>query len=43
MLADAENETEGFVWKENQHSEDQTRSASVVNDQEMQLPQEWTY
>ncbi|XP_016481365.1 uncharacterized protein LOC107802395 [Nicotiana tabacum] len=40
---DAENETEGFVWKENQHSEDQTRSASVVNDQEMQLPQEWTY
>ncbi|XP_060175147.1 uncharacterized protein LOC132605888 [Lycium barbarum] len=37
---DAENETEGFVSKENQHSEDQT---SVVNDQEMQLPQEWTY
>ncbi|OIT38468.1 PREDICTED: uncharacterized protein LOC109239383 [Nicotiana attenuata] len=40
---DAENETEGFVWKENQDSEDQTRRANVVNDQEMQLPQEWTY
>lgn len=32
-----ENETDNLV---NEHSEDQT---SVVNDQEMQLPQEWTY
>lgn len=33
FLADAENESEDLVSKENQHSEDQ----------EMQLPQEWTY
>lgn len=39
-FADAENEAEDLVYKENQHSEDQT---SVVNDQEVQLPQEWTY
>ncbi|KAJ8559507.1 hypothetical protein K7X08_003565 [Anisodus acutangulus] len=37
---DVENETESLVSKENQHPEDQT---SVVNDQEMQLPQKWTY
>ncbi|PHU16130.1 hypothetical protein BC332_17335 [Capsicum chinense] len=36
-----ENETEDLVSKENLvRSEDQT---SVVNDQEVQLPQEWTY
>ncbi|XP_055831728.1 uncharacterized protein LOC129900732 isoform X2 [Solanum dulcamara] len=38
--SDAENEAEELVYKENQHSEDQT---IVVNDQEVQLPQEWTY
>ncbi|CAN4100999.1 unnamed protein product [Withania somnifera] len=37
---DAENETVDLVHKEDRHSEDQT---IVVNDQEMQLPQEWTY
>ncbi|MCD7454543.1 hypothetical protein HAX54_025201 [Datura stramonium] len=36
-----ENEREDLVSKENQHSQDQT--SHVVNDQEMQLPQEWTY
>lgn len=36
-----ENEAEDLVYKENyEHSEDQT---SVVNDQEVQLPQEWIY
>lgn len=38
---DAENEVEDLVSKENQHSEDQT--SVVKDDQEMQLPQEWTY
>ncbi|MCD9561483.1 hypothetical protein HAX54_020607 [Datura stramonium] len=38
---DGENEREDLVSKENQHSQDQT--SHVVNDQEMQLPQEWTY
>lgn len=37
LFANAENETDNLV---NEHLEDQT---SVVNDQEMQLPQEWTY
>ncbi|CAN4098800.1 unnamed protein product [Withania somnifera] len=39
-LPQNENETENLVSNENQHSEDET---SVINDQEMQLPQEWIY